>query len=238
MSAEMRRLLDDPNHPRELKRQGDRLLGESIETLGEYIALANLELETAHKESDKDTVNHMADSMVSSLDEQWPFHGHWLVIAGKWTRYGFALTDDALYFGESTEDVFTTTLNNGFAHRRPTPDEPPRIGYSFMIGSAQLLNHRIQGSLTALAFAEPNEVQLGYARPAEKATADAKALSTAARYYDSLLELYTKNPNSTFYKSSAEKQQQFFKGIVDDLDELITTPDFQTVCRYAEVPYV
>lgn len=240
MSGEYEAASERP-HPRELVERKESELQRTIEALEPEIMSWNFQLANAWEEdhqNETETMREIAFAAVDSLDGKWPFEGDWLTISGVWVKTKGRLIENGIVFDSEMEEVFTAAMSNGFTVNQTSEDQLPAVGFSFKVGQALLQNQAVQGSLEFLAFASPDKVSLSYVRPGEKHETEIAPLKQAAEYYDMLLRLHTHNPNSEFYRKSVKSQQMFFSSVIDDLSEILTAPDFATMCSSLKMPYV
>jgi hypothetical protein len=163
-------------------------------------------------------------------------------VSGNWYETRFKTDNATIQFPMEHAEAFHLAPSNGFSVFEPE-DRPPTIGLSFVAGNVPIMSAAIQGNLTVLNYALPNDISLYYARPAESeevVTMDLEPLYDNIQYYDNLLMLHYESEHSDFYRKSAKQQKKFLLDVVDKISDHLPSPEFgvKAKCSAVTTPYV
>jgi hypothetical protein len=239
MSEQKPENLETPS-PREKVEQMQAAFDIDIIRTIEEVRVWNDRLVAAYSEDRKtgdETHLQLALQAKNELDEQWSYYGDWIMVSGVWDINRPTISSEGILNHLSVDEpVFSPAMSNGF-EVEVREAQPPVVGFSFKVGTSQIIDKHLYGKIDSLAFATHNKAAFSLARKSAELESPKEQLVDAVHYYDGLLKLYTHQP-SDFYRKPAKVQQRFFQKIIDDLSETITIPSYATLCQYAEVPYV
>ena len=193
------------------------------------IEAANVRLAELY-DTDPEAAGELAEEIVEYLDNQWDYSGDVFMVSGKWYMPTIGIGPDGILAKQQYEEVCRSAHSNGFIVKpieTGEDDVVPRVGLSFVVGSAQILSPSLQGGLNFLAYADTSDVTVQFLRPGnnEVVSSDPAQVWKSLRDADSLLYLYTNHPGSTFYKLNAKKQERFVRDIIDAAEQTFPAAD-------------
>ncbi len=204
-------------------------INQQLQAASLVIEAANAVLSDKYQ-NDPAGAGDFAAKIAGYLNKGWSYTGDCFMVSGHWHEPAVGMTPEGIISRHEKKEVFQLAPSNGFIVLMPQgQDYPqsPRIGMSFVVGSANLATQSIKGNFQLLAFGELNEISLQYMRPGNSSVVSAElgeVMDTLGRA-DALLGLYTNHKDSSFYRQSASKQQAFFRSIIDFVDNAMPAPD-------------
>jgi hypothetical protein len=155
------------------------------------------------------------------------------MVSGKWYMPTIGIGPDGILAKQQYEEVCRSAHSNGFIVKpieTGEDDVVPRVGLSFVVGSAQILSPSLQGGLNFLAYADTSDVTVQFLRPGnnEVVSSDPAQVWKSLHDADSLFYLYTNHPGSTFYNLNAKKQERFVRDIIDAAEQTFPAADALT----------
>ncbi|OYX43767.1 hypothetical protein B7Y94_00945 [Candidatus Saccharibacteria bacterium 32-49-12] len=178
---------------------------------------------------DPEQISKLAVDIVNHLDSQWEYIGDHFLVAGKWQEPAVKMNNQGILVEHQEKEAFNQCVSNGFMVKPGDgdSDEPPRVGLSFIVADFPYSSDKLQGSLQLLAFADLDQVSLQYLRSAgdfNAASSDIEEVKSALFRADSTLSLYTTHQESSFYRQSAKKQENFLRSIVESVHDVLPAP--------------
>lgn len=180
--------------------------------------------------SDPEAAGEYAQSIVEYLDSEWAYSGEIFMVAGNWHMPTVGISAEGVIAQHTYEEVFTSATSNGFIVKPVSEedgDEVPRVGLSFIVGSTSLYTPSLSGEFNFLAYADTADVTVNYLRPGsvDVVSGDPVEIGKALQRADALLKLYTNHPDSSFYRQSARKQNQFLRDAIAIVEDVLPAPD-------------
>lgn len=226
-----------------VKKQAE--LDTSLAELSDEIDMWNLRFRDLQSVGDyhrEDTVGNLKAEAINSLDKKWPFMGDYVHVSGAWQfPSNIELSNDNIHFELSRQEAFSTVRSNGF-NIFTEPGQPARIGLSFLVGGTSFTTAAAQGDVGFLAFAEPSEVSLIYARPADTANVktDLEKLCDELLMSEMLLYMHFHDPNSIFFKLPAKRQERYLSSAVAAVSSVMPSPEFgpAAICKEVMATHV
>lgn len=244
MSPEKQEAPGEKQNIRELLESKQNELDRVLEEISVEIEMWNLQFQEIAESSAKDRerkLSDLAQEAVVSLDTKWPFSGDSMHVSGRWYEPELVLDNSSLNFPMHEAEAFSIVRSNGFSVLEKE-DRPPTVGLSFEFAELPLMSCAIQGNLSLLTYADPNEVSLYYTRPnlAPSHVTDLEMLGERLVYNDHLLMMHYHDSNSEFYRKSARHQKKFLYSVIDNVSDALPSPEFgeQAECSQVEAPYV
>lgn len=181
-------------------------------------------------ENDGEAAGDYTEEIIEYLDKRWRYRGHQFMISGEWHAPSWASSEEEFAVRHTKATAFSLARSNGFMVK-VIEDEAgrqiPRVGMSFITGHRAVSTPTMQsGPIEILAFAEPSEISLQYLRPEHAAVVSGslEELVETFERLDSIIDLYTNNPDSNFYRQSSKRQQRFLQSIIDSATEALPAP--------------
>ncbi|MCB9819794.1 hypothetical protein H6796_00590 [Candidatus Nomurabacteria bacterium] len=201
-------------------------------TLGkahEVIEVANAMLADKYSNNSSD-LNESVVEVIERLNSIWDYDGDIFHITGKWHEPVVDVSEDGILVSHRKGEAFNSTVSNGFMVKVIEDEHGitrPVVGLSFIEGAAPYFSPAMRGNFNILAFAEPREVSLQYMRPGDSSVVSSELTEVGETIMraDSLLRLYTSHAGSELFRQSAKKQEEFFRSIIDQVDEALPSPE-------------
>lgn len=194
-------------------------VNQTLEELQLEIELVNEQLRIAFEQG-SGVATELASDAIRYLDKKWGYIGDIFLITGKWYIPTELVTSvNGVLCQQEKQDAFHIARSNGFVVGASDMGEGgvPTIGLSFVVANTFISTASMQGRVSMLAYALPQEISLQYMRPRSEETvgASVKEVSDAISQADAVLAAYINHDKSTFYNASAAKQGAFLQSVID-----------------------
>jgi hypothetical protein len=230
---------------RNVLEQKQQELDTTLAGLADEIEFWNLKFSDITSEDEQQqriAWSRLTNEAIRSLNGKWPFKNDYLHVSGSWFVPNATITGESISYPMERQEAFAVVESNGFSVVK-IDDRAPQVGMSFVaVGEQTIQTPALQGTFDFLTFADPREVSLIFARPAneESQSTDIAKLHEKLMFYDNLLYLHYHSENSKFFDKTAAEQKKFLVKVIDEISEVLPSPEYgkQAVCEEIIVPYV
>lgn len=195
-------------------------LSESTDYLNHRLYLA--------RQDSPDEYTRVSHEILQSLDQLWEHHGDHFLVTGHWHAPHGEFGENYVRAEHQYEPAFKEGVSDGFMVREVWTDKGlvPRVGLSFATKISVVHTPTFKAPITMLAFAEMNQVNLQFLRPAssEVLSSSIEDVTRTVSLADNILSSELSSAETDFYRSSPEDQHNFFLSLIDMVDAVMPDP--------------